>query len=43
MTSAICWTACIPRASSGLRRDIEQIRPELRAAEGKTVIEALRG
>jgi hypothetical protein len=31
-----------PRASSGLRRDIEQIRPELRAAEGKTVIEALR-
>jgi hypothetical protein len=30
------------RASSGLRRDIEQIRPELRAAEGKTVIEALR-
>jgi len=31
-----------PRASSGLRREIEQIRPELRAAEGKTVIEALR-
>jgi hypothetical protein len=31
-----------PRASSGLRRDIEQIRPDLRAAEGKTVIEALR-
>lgn len=31
-----------PRASSDLRRDIEQIRPELRAAEGKTVIEALR-
>jgi hypothetical protein len=31
-----------PRASSGLRHDIEQTRPELRAAEGKTVIEALR-
>lgn len=31
-----------PRASSDLRRDIEQVRPELRAAEGKTVIEALR-
>jgi hypothetical protein len=31
-----------PRASSDLRRDIEQTRPELRAAEGKTIIEALR-
>jgi hypothetical protein len=30
-----------PRASSDLRRDIEQTRPELRAAEGKTIIEAL--
>jgi hypothetical protein len=31
-----------PRAGSDLQRDIEQIRPELHAAEGKTVIEALR-
>jgi hypothetical protein len=31
-----------PRASAGLRRDIEQTRPEVRAAEGKTVTEALR-
>jgi hypothetical protein len=30
-----------PRAGSDLQRDIEQIRPELHAAEGKTVIEAL--
>jgi len=30
------------RAGSDLRRDIEQTRPELYAAEGKTVIEALR-
>jgi hypothetical protein len=30
------------RASSGLRRDIDQARPDLRAAEGKTIIEALR-
>ncbi len=30
------------RASSGLRRDIGQARPDLRAAEGKTIIEALR-
>jgi hypothetical protein len=31
-----------PRASSDLQRDIEQIRPELHGAEGKTAIEALR-
>jgi hypothetical protein len=30
------------RASPDLQRDIEQTRPELQAAEGKTVIEALR-
>lgn len=30
------------RASSDLQRDIEQIRPELHAAEGNTVIEAIR-
>jgi hypothetical protein len=30
------------RAGPDLRRDIEQTRPELHAAEGKTVIEALR-
>jgi hypothetical protein len=30
------------RASSDLQRDIEQTRPDLAAAEGKTVIEALR-
>ncbi len=29
------------RASSDLQRDIEQTRPDLSAAEGKTVIEAL--
>jgi hypothetical protein len=31
-----------PRASSDLRRDIELARPELRTAEGKTIVEALR-
>jgi hypothetical protein len=30
------------RASSDLQRDIEQIRPDLAAADGKTAIEALR-
>jgi hypothetical protein len=30
-----------PRASANLRRDIEQHRPDLQAAQGKTVIEAL--
>jgi hypothetical protein len=31
-----------PRASPELRRDIERTRPLLRAAEGKTIIEAIR-